>query len=1287
MQDFLTTKEENTDLLQQAYEFGIDAIETNLSIWDITEIHEKSLERILANYNDASVIGQIAIKATKFLTQSLLPIEESRQQRSTSKLICDHGGEERLPNLLKKKSKDCKQTETLQIESEERFRSIFEQAAVGVTYTDLRGQFLQANQKFCDIIGYTPAEIITLKFQDITHPDDIAANEAYVYQLLAGKISDFSLDKRYLRKDGSIIWANINVSLFCDSFGKAKYLICTTKDISDHKKLEETLRYKEEQLKLALELNHIGCWDWRIETGSVDWDDNNSRLLGLVPGEIQTSHQLWKGTVHPEDIDRLEQAIADALTANTKFEIEYRVVYPDGGIHWLAGRGHGICNETGNSQRVIGVTFDISERKWVETALQQLNAELETKVEERTSNLAQINQQLVAEITKHQYAQERLDQTIKRLHWINKLASNLNEANSCDEIYHVTLQAIQHIFETERAAILIFDDRGVPRYQASIGISEAYKQAVENYCESLTKVPQTELVIVSDAAQQPGVELLDTMRKAEDIKAAVSFPMAYQGQQLGKIAVYYDFPYQFTEEEVQLVQTISTYTAVAITRKQAETELQESQRFVQSIADSTPDILYVYDMIEHRNIYINQACLRILGYTPEELLATGSDLFSNLMHPDDLALLRNDVQRLHSMKTGEVAKREYRMKNADGEWRWLCSRETIFSKDPDGRTKQIIGVVRDISDRKDKEQQLRQQSEAMEASVDGIAIVNHSGIFTYANKAHAKIFGYSSTEAMIGKSWEDLYDQEVIDYVESTVMPSILAKGIWQGELVGNKKDGSHFPVEVSITAIAGGNGVCIYRDISDRKRAEAEVRETQMRFQSVLDSCPAGIYVFDKEGKHLLVNRYYEQSTGQTNAELFGKSIYELWSHDIAERTVTINKQIIESGVATEFEEEIPQSDGLHTYVTIRFPLFNEQGVAYAACGISTDITARKQAEEELRETQQFLQSILDNFPGAINVFDQEDKHVLVNHHVEKILSQTNAELHGKSIREVLLPDFAARVSAENKQVFESGMPLELEGVVPQSDGLHTYVTNKFPLFNEQGIPYAVCGISTDITARKQAEIQLQESLEEKEVLLKEIHHRVKNNLQVVASLLNLQKRTIADPAIAQLFEESKNRVYAMAMIHERLYQSKQLNQVSLGKYLQDLVDALAQSNDIQSKHIQFQVDADAIDVNIETAMPCGLIVNELVTNAIKHAFPDLRQGQVLIKCHGTSNGQILLVVCDNGVGMPKDVAPQKASSLGLRITNNLTRQLRGTIEIDTSDNGTCFSLKFAELAYQNRI
>lgn len=688
-------------------------------------------------------------------------------------------------------------------------------------------------------------------------------------------------------------------------------------------------------------------------------------------------------------------------------------------------------------QAAVGVGYvDLNGRERAEVELKQLNAELEASAEECTSKFTQVNQRLAEEISGPQSAQDRLNQQIERLHWMYNLASNLNGADTLDEIYHVALQGIQHTFKTEFAAILMFDDRGVPRYQASMGISEAYKQAVESYCASLSEMPQTELVVVPDAAHQPGVELLDTMRKAEDIKAAASFPMQYQGRQLGKIAVYYDAPHLFTNEEIQLVQTISTYTSVAITRKQAEMSLQESQRFVQNIADSMPDVLYVYDAIDQRNIYLNQACSRVLGYTPEELQVIDSDLFTTLMHPDDLASLSDDVHRLHNMKAGEVMEREYRIKRASGEWKWLYSRDTVFSKDADGRTKQIVGIAQDISDRKANEQKIRQQLAAMEASTDGIAIVNQNGIFTYSNNAHAKIFGCNSTDETLGKSWEDFYDREAIDYVESAVESSVLAEGAWKGELIGTKKDGSKFPVEISITALADRNAVWIHRDVSDRK----------------------------------------------------------------------------------------------------------------------------------------------------------------------------------------------------------------------------------------------------------QAEMQLQDSLKEKEMLLKEIHHRVKNNLQILASLLNLQKRSIEDPKVAQLFEDSKNRVYSMAMIHESLYQSKQLNQVNLAKYLQDLVDVLAQSNDIQSKQIQFLVDADAIDVNIETAMPCGLIVNELVTNAIKHAFPDLRQGQVLIECRGIPNGQILLAVRDNGVGIPVHIDPNEASSLGLRIAKNLARQLKGNIELDTSD-GTCFSLKFAELGYRNRI
>jgi PAS domain S-box-containing protein len=218
------------------------------------------------------------------------------------------------------------------------------------------------------------------------------------------------------------------------------------------------------------------------------------------------------------------------------------------------------------------------------------------------------------------------------------------------------------------------------------------------------------------------------------------------------------------------------------------------------------------------------------------------------------------------------------------------------------------------------------------------------------------------------------------------------------------------------------------------------------------------------------------------------------------------------------------------------------------------------------------------------------------------------------------------------------------------------------------------------EITERKRAEEQIKTSLKEKEVLLKEIHHRVKNNLQAIASLLYLQSKKIQSQEALEVFQDSQNRVRSMALVHERLYQSQDLARVDFAEYVRSLANYLFRSYGVHWNVITLRMNVDNASMGIDTAVPCGLILNELVSNCLKHAFPGGREGEIHIELRSDHEGQFTLMVRDDGVGVPKDLDFQNTKSLGLQLVNTLVDQLEGTIELDTS-GGTAFEITFTEM------
>ena len=203
----------------------------------------------------------------------------------------------------------------------------------------------------------------------------------------------------------------------------------------------------------------------------------------------------------------------------------------------------------------------------------------------------------------------------------------------------------------------------------------------------------------------------------------------------------------------------------------------------------------------------------------------------------------------------------------------------------------------------------------------------------------------------------------------------------------------------------------------------------------------------------------------------------------------------------------------------------------------------------------------------------------------------------------------------------------------------------------------------------------------------MKEIHHRVKNNMQVISSLIKLQSSYIKDQKYIEIFKESQNRIKAMALIHEKLYQSKDLVNIDFPEYVKNLVNGLIRSYRSGANTIGLKAEISDVDIGVDSAMPCGLIINELVSNSLKHAFPEGEGGEIKITMRSVNGSEIELIVSDNGVGFPEDIDFRKTDSLGLQLVSTLAEgQLHGTVELK-SDKGTEFKIRFKEIKYKKRI
>jgi PAS domain S-box-containing protein len=472
----------------------------------------------------------------------------------------------------------------------------------------------------------------------------------------------------------------------------------------------------------------------------------------------------------------------------------------------------------------------------------------------------------------------------------------------------------------------------------------------------------------------------------------------------------------------------------------------------------------------------------------------------------------------------------------------------------------------------------------------------------------------------------------------------------------------------------------CNIRDITEGKMF---VEENRARLTAIENYSEDAIISKTLDGIITKWNAGAERIYGYSAQEIVGKNISILDPPDNPIATALIIERIKKGEPIIRYETVRRKKDGGLADISLTVSEIRDANTGLIGISsIAHDITKRKQIEDALRSSETRYRRLFETAHDGILILDFETGHIVdVNPFLINLLGYSHEQFLGKRMWEIgLFKDIVA-----NKDNFEElqrkeyirydDLPLET------ADGRKIaveFVSNVYKVNNKKVIQ---CNIR-DITERKMMTDLVETSLAEKETLLREIHHRVKNNLQIISSLLNLQIRKTDDPTTVEVLKDCQARVLSMALVHEHLYKGKDFSFIDLKNYIPSLGTELLQSYRTTSESVRFDLNIPDISIDINTAIPVGLIINELITNSLKYAFKGRKDGKLSITANETH--QVLtLIVADNGIGIPEGITLENPTSLGLRLVKTLTDQIDGTVAIDRTE-GTKFVFTFPILAGQ---
>jgi PAS domain S-box-containing protein len=740
------------------------------------------------------------------------------------------------------------------------------------------------------------------------------------------------------------------------------------------------------------------------------------------------------------------------------------------------------------------------------------------------------------------------------------------------------------------------------------------------------------------------------------------------------------------------------------------TELSVDQ--LANIVNFIPDAVLAVDLLG-RVIIWNNAMEEMTGFTADEMIGRGNYEYAlpfyGFRRPILIDMVRmpdqgldseyKNLQRIGDTLIGEAFIPSF---GIDGSYIWSKAAPLY---DSDGDVVGAIESIRDITEHKRVEEALRDSKSKLAAIIDFLPdatfVIDDKKTVIAWNRAMEEMTGVSK-ESMIGQG-----DHAYTVPFYGKRRPQLLDLLDMDDEDLASKykyvgKKGNTLFAETYTPALNDGKGAYVWatgapifddqgnrtgaiesiRDITEQKRAERTLREQLNFLQQLIDAIPSPIFYKDTDCIYLGCNKAFETITRLAKDSIVGHTVYELYPSDLADIYHEADLRLLQNPGAQSYEAGAVSADGRRLDIMLsEATYFDTKGRLSGIVGIILDITERKQMENALRESERRLADIIDFLPDSTFVIDREGKVIAWNRAIELLTGIRAEDMLGKGSYEYSMPFYGERrpilidlvlrpaeeMEREYSYLKREGSLLVGEAYMPMLGGGEVYLWGvASALYDFQGNIVGAIESIKDITERKRSEEVLKASLQEKEVLIKEVHHRVKNNLQIVSSLLRLQSTGIRDRDALEAFKDCQNCIKSMALVHEKLYRSEDLSKLYLNDYINGLAADLIRSFRSERK-VKFCPHLMKVLLGIDKAIPFGLILSELITNCIRHAFPGDGTGEIHVSLILVED-HLELTVRDNGIGMPEDVNIDNVRSTGLMLVKTLVNQLKGTLEINVS-------------------